>query len=66
MRREMIYTLVIYAVLALVAWMSVAGALLAIGWLGVGLWMVSRTRSRGLLADVSFMATWPLYVAVGK
>jgi len=62
----MIYTAVIYAVLALLAWLSLAGILLAIGWLGVGLWMVLKTRSRGILADLSFMATWPLYVVVGK
>jgi hypothetical protein len=66
MHREMIYTAVIYAVLALLAWLSLAGILLAIGWLGVGLWMVLKTRSRGILADLSFMATWPLYVVVGK
>lgn len=66
MHREMIYTAVIYAVLALLAWLSLAGILLAIGWLGVGMWMVLKTRSRGILADLSFMATWPLYVVVGK
>jgi hypothetical protein len=66
MHREMIYTAVIYAVLALLAWLSLAGILLAIGWLGVGLWMVLKTRSRGILADLSFMATWPLYVVVDK
>jgi hypothetical protein len=66
MHREMIYTAAIYAVLALLAWLSLAGILLAIGWLGVGLWMVLKTRSRGILADLSFMATWPLYVVVGK
>ena len=66
MSREWLYTVAIYLVLSALAWTSLAGALLALGWVGVGLWMVLRTRSRGLLADLSFMATWPLSVAVGK
>lgn len=66
MKRELLYTAIIYAILALLALTSIAGLLLAVGWVGIGAWMVWRTRSRGLLADVSFMATWPLYVALGK
>lgn len=66
MNREAIYTLAIYAILFALAATSWAGLALAAGWLGIGAWMVWRTRSRGLLADVSFMATWPLYVALGK
>ena len=63
---EAFVTVAIYAGLALLAFTSLPGALFAAAWLGVGGWMISRTRARGFWADISFAATWPLYLALGR
>jgi hypothetical protein len=38
------------------------GVVLAALWLGVGVFFVLSTKSRGLLADATFILTWPFYV----
>jgi hypothetical protein len=58
-------TLLIALVLLALSLTSWPGAALASGWVAVGLWMVSRTRSRGIVADATFVMTWPLYMALG-
>ena len=66
MTRELLYTVPIYAILAVLALTSLPGLALAVVWLSVGLSLVLSTRSRGLLADLSFVATWPLYVVLNR
>jgi hypothetical protein len=66
MDREMILTVAIYLFLIALALTSIPGLVVTFGWLAVGVWFVSKTRSRGLGADVSFVATWPLYLVLGR
>lgn len=40
---------------------AAALVLLVMLWLGVGLWMVSVTPSRGWKADMQFVFLWPLH-----
>jgi hypothetical protein len=37
--------------------------LIVAAWIGTGLWLVMKSRSRGLAADMLFIATWPIHVA---
>lgn len=64
--KETYITAGIFALLALLAASSWLGLGIAVIWLSVGAWMVARSRSRGLWADISFLATWPLYVILGR
>lgn len=64
--REAIITIALYAFLAALAATSAFGIALATLWLGVGLYMVANSRSRGIWADLSFMVTWPIYAALGR
>ena len=61
--QEMALTVALYFALGAAALFGdLAGLLLALAWIGVGVWMVSRSQSRGFIADASFVVTWPLYV----
>jgi hypothetical protein len=42
----------------MMAWLT-----LAVAWLVGGLYMVSKSRSRGFAADALFVFTWPYHVA---
>ena len=64
---EWLLTLGLWAlVIALLIMGGIVGASIATAWLLVGLYMIAQSRSRGLLADASFMVTWPVYLALGK
>jgi hypothetical protein len=63
---EAIITVALYALAALLAASSVAGLVLATAWLGIGLYMVANSRSRGIWADASFLVTWPIYWLAGR
>jgi hypothetical protein len=63
---EAIITLAIYAALLALALTSLPGLIFTLAWLGVGAWFVAKTRSRGVFADVSLLARWPLYVVLGR
>lgn len=66
MKDEAIITVALYVLLTILAATSAFGVALAALWLGIGLYMAANSRSRGLWADVSFMVTWPIYVALGR
>ncbi len=38
-----------------------AGAVVAGAWIGTGIGMVAATERRGLLADATFVFTWPVH-----
>ena len=59
-------TIIVAALLVLISILSIIGACVATAWVSCGLWMVIRTKNRGLLADASFVFTWPLYLALGR
>lgn len=63
---EAIITLALYALAFTLAATSLLGFVVAAAWLGFGLHMVANSRSRGVLADASFMVTWPIYMALGR
>lgn len=65
--KELILTAVIYfALFASAIWGGALGIAAAAAWLLGGLYMVCNSNSRGLLADVSFAATWPVYVLLER
>lgn len=37
---------------------------LALAWFAGGFYFVTQSPSRGPLADVSFLVTWPIYLAL--
>lgn len=43
---------------------GIVGLIVGIVWLGVGVWFVERSRSRGLFADAAFALTWPIWLIV--
>ena len=55
---------------ALVVALLAAGGVIGVGvvtlWMLGGLYMIANSRSRGLLADASFMVTWPIYLALNR
>ena len=65
--REGVVTVALYFLLAALTFFGgVVGLLTAALWIGFGLWLVNATPSRGLIADASFVVTWPFYVALEK
>lgn len=52
--------------IALLAFGGMAGFGLVALWFGGGLYMIANSRSRGLLADASFLVTWPVYMALNR
>lgn len=66
MSAEAAVTVLLYAILFLLATSGIPGAIIAVAWLGVGGWFVAKTKSRGFWADISFAATWPIYVVLGR
>lgn len=54
----------ILACLMLLASTGALGILFAVAWIGVGVWFVANTNSRGFWADATFVLTWPLYLAL--
>ncbi|CDO34192.1 hypothetical protein [Novosphingobium sp. KN65.2] len=64
--RELVLTIAIYAFLAVLALTVPYGWLISSVWLSAGVYMVLETRSRGWIADISFLATWPIYLALGR
>ena len=66
-RFEMALTAVLWVALVILPFAAGAlGALVSVCWLGGGLYMVANSRSRGFLADASFMVTWPIYIALNR
>ena len=62
-RTEIAVTVIIYACLSLaMGFGGVVGFVLATVWIGVGAYLAANSTSPGFWADVSFVATWPIYV----
>ena len=64
--KEAALTVGLYALLAYIAQDSVPGCIAASVWIGCGIHMATQSRSRGFIADASFVVTWPIYVALGR
>lgn len=67
MRNTIEWTATIILWVCLIAgaiWGGVTGILIFAAWIGVGAYFVANSRSRGLLADASFLVTWPYYLIV--
>ncbi len=58
------------ALWALVVTLLVVGGIVGVAvvtlWMLGGLYMIAKSRSRGILADASFMVTWPIYLSLNR
>ena len=62
----MLFTLLLVPLLALVLLGGLPGFLLAVLWIGGGVYMVVNSRSRGLYADATFLLSWPIHLALDR
>lgn len=63
------------AVMSIVLWLVAIAFLasghalliaIALAWTLAGVWMARRSQTRGYLADLSFVVTWPVYVMLER
>ena len=64
--KELALTVGLYGLLGYIALGSIPGLIAAAVWIGCGIHLATQSRSRGFIADASFVVTWPIYVALGR